>query len=130
LHGDRARGRARRGGGDAAADAHFDDDHGEPHPARRMGSVALGDRRALVDDLDHGAAARGGDDGPLARGTLEEDLDRLAPRGRRPLASLQPRDDTPRGPMARVITLLTDFGTADGYVGEMKGVLASLAPHA
>ena len=32
--------------------------------------------------------------------------------------------------MARLITLLTDFGTADGYVGEMKGVLASLAPHA
>lgn len=29
-----------------------------------------------------------------------------------------------------VITLLTDFGTADGYVGEMKGVLASLAPDA
>ncbi|HUF31346.1 MAG TPA: SAM-dependent chlorinase/fluorinase [Gemmatimonadaceae bacterium] len=27
-----------------------------------------------------------------------------------------------------MITLLTDFGTADGYVGEMKGVLASLAP--
>jgi S-adenosylmethionine hydrolase len=27
--------------------------------------------------------------------------------------------------MTRVITLLTDFGTADGYVGEMKGVLAS-----
>ena len=27
-----------------------------------------------------------------------------------------------------VITLLTDFGTADGYVGEMKGVLATLAP--
>ena len=29
-----------------------------------------------------------------------------------------------------MITLLTDFGTADGYVGEMKGVLASLAPGA
>lgn len=28
------------------------------------------------------------------------------------------------------ITLLTDFGTADGYVGEMKGVLLSLAPQA
>jgi S-adenosylmethionine hydrolase len=28
----------------------------------------------------------------------------------------------------RVITLLTDFGTADGYVGEVKGVLASGAP--
>jgi S-adenosylmethionine hydrolase len=32
--------------------------------------------------------------------------------------------------MPRLITLLTDFGTADGYVGEMKGVLASLAPAA
>jgi S-adenosylmethionine hydrolase len=31
--------------------------------------------------------------------------------------------------MPRLITLLTDFGTADGYVGELKGVLASLAPH-
>lgn len=30
-----------------------------------------------------------------------------------------------RGP---AITLLTDFGTADGYVAEMKGVLTSLAP--
>ena len=30
--------------------------------------------------------------------------------------------------MPRLITLLTDFGTADGYVGEMKGVLASFAP--
>ena len=27
--------------------------------------------------------------------------------------------------MTRIITLLTDFGTADGYVGEMKGVLVS-----
>jgi S-adenosylmethionine hydrolase len=32
--------------------------------------------------------------------------------------------------MSPIVTLLTDFGTADGYVGEMKGVLASLAPHA
>src|SRR5450830_863422 len=30
--------------------------------------------------------------------------------------------------MKRIITLLTDFGTADGYVGEMKGVLATGAP--
>ena len=30
--------------------------------------------------------------------------------------------------MSRVITLLTDFGTADGYVGEMKGVLVMTAP--
>lgn len=28
----------------------------------------------------------------------------------------------------RCFTLLTDFGTADGYVGEMKGVLHSAAP--
>src|SRR5579862_9545616 len=27
-----------------------------------------------------------------------------------------------------IVTLLTDFGTADGYVGEMKGVIADLAP--
>lgn len=27
-----------------------------------------------------------------------------------------------------MITLLTDFGTADGYVGEMKGVLYTMAP--
>jgi S-adenosylmethionine hydrolase len=32
--------------------------------------------------------------------------------------------------MPRIVTLLTDFGTADGYVGEMKGVLSSLAPNA
>lgn len=32
--------------------------------------------------------------------------------------------------MAAVITLLTDFGTADGYVAEVKGVLAALAPGA
>jgi len=30
--------------------------------------------------------------------------------------------------MTRIITLLTDFGTADGYVGEMKGVIAAGAP--
>ena len=32
--------------------------------------------------------------------------------------------------MRSIITLLTDFGTVDGYVGEMKGVLLSLAPDA
>jgi S-adenosylmethionine hydrolase len=32
--------------------------------------------------------------------------------------------------MTRFITLLTDFGTADGYVGEMKGVLAANASDA
>ena len=30
--------------------------------------------------------------------------------------------------MSAIITLLTDFGTADGYVAEMKGVLLRLAP--
>jgi S-adenosylmethionine hydrolase len=29
-----------------------------------------------------------------------------------------------------IITLTTDFGTADGYVGAMKGVILSLAPNA
>lgn len=32
--------------------------------------------------------------------------------------------------MRPTITLTTDFGTADGYVGEMKGVLVSRAPEA
>jgi S-adenosyl-L-methionine hydrolase (adenosine-forming) len=32
--------------------------------------------------------------------------------------------------MSRIITLLTDFGTADSYVGEVKGALLSLAPQA
>ncbi|MFI5230497.1 MAG: S-adenosyl-l-methionine hydroxide adenosyltransferase family protein [Gemmatimonadales bacterium] len=32
--------------------------------------------------------------------------------------------------MAAIITLITDFGTADGYLGEMKGVLLSRAPDA
>ena len=32
--------------------------------------------------------------------------------------------------MRPTITLLTDFGTADGYVAEIKGVLASTAPDA
>lgn len=30
--------------------------------------------------------------------------------------------------MSHVVTLLTDFGTADGYVAEMKGVILSAAP--
>jgi S-adenosylmethionine hydrolase len=30
--------------------------------------------------------------------------------------------------MIRVVSLLTDFGTADGYVGELKGVLTTSAP--
>jgi len=31
---------------------------------------------------------------------------------------------------AAVVTLLTDFGTADGFVGAVKGVIASIAPRA
>ena len=42
--------------------------------ARRVGGGALGERRALVDHLAHGAAARGRDDGHLARRALEADL--------------------------------------------------------
>src|SRR5690348_12945635 len=30
--------------------------------------------------------------------------------------------------MSLIVTLLTDFGTADGYVGELKGVLLAQAP--
>jgi len=31
--------------------------------------------------------------------------------------------------MARIVTLTTDFGASDGYVGAMKGVILSIAPH-
>lgn len=42
-----------------------------------------------------------------------------------------PEGASPAGGGAlRRVTLLTDFGTADGYVAAMKGVLASLAPGA
>jgi S-adenosylmethionine hydrolase len=34
------------------------------------------------------------------------------------------------GPSARRITLLTDFGTQDGYTGAMRGVIAGIAPDA
>ncbi len=37
---------------------------------------------------------------------------------------------TPEGQIPRRVTVLTDFGTADGYVAAMKGVLASVAPAA
>ena len=30
--------------------------------------------------------------------------------------------------MTPIVTLTTDFGNADGYVGQMKGVLLSLCP--
>ena len=31
--------------------------------------------------------------------------------------------------MSRIITLMTDFGTKDGYVGTMKGVILGINPH-
>ncbi len=34
------------------------------------------------------------------------------------------------GSSVTIVTLTTDFGTADGYVGAMKGVIADIAPHA
>src|SRR5215468_3115877 len=32
--------------------------------------------------------------------------------------------------MSRIVTFTTDFGTADGYVGEIKGVVLTHAPDA
>src|SRR5204863_4220431 len=129
LRRDRAGGRARRRWGDTPADAHVDRDHGEPHPARDLGHGAVGDRGAVVDDLHHGAAARRRDARHLARGALEAELDRVTP-GSAAAARRRAEPHRPRGSMSRLITLLTDFGTADGYVGEVKAVLATLAPSA
>jgi hypothetical protein len=67
-------------------------------------------RRGVVGHLAHGDRARPRDDGALAVGPL------AAQRGLTP--------DT----MRPIVTLLTDFGTADGYVAELKGVLVSQAP--
>ncbi|HEX7123563.1 MAG TPA: SAM-dependent chlorinase/fluorinase [Gemmatimonadaceae bacterium] len=39
------------------------------------------------------------------------------------------RDPAPPAAAAPIITLLTDFGTADGYVAEIKGVLLSAVPN-
>ena len=58
--------------------------------------------------LTHGHRSWTGDDHALARGRLEAQI----------------------GVMPPVITLLTDFGTADGYVGEIKGALISEIPGA
>ena len=55
--------------------------------------------------------ARACDDRALARGGLEAQIGVVRQR------LLPP-----------IITLLTDFGTADGYVGEMKGALLSASP--
>lgn len=51
---------------------------------------------------------------------------------RSPFASTKcsARPDEPDSLMRPLITLLTDFGTADGYVAEIKGVLYSLCPDA
>lgn len=47
------------------------------------------------------------------------------------MAPARPRCSPPPIPLVRrVVTLLTDFGTADGYVAEVKGVLLTDAPDA
>ena len=63
----------------------------------------------LVGDLAHGDRPRAEHDRALAMGTLEAQIPVIC---------------------GSLITLLTDFGTADGYVGEMKGVLLARAPDA
>ncbi|MEP7345722.1 MAG: SAM-dependent chlorinase/fluorinase, partial [Gemmatimonadaceae bacterium] len=81
-----------------------------PKPSRRS-RRRRGRRRAggqpasLVNHRDNLRRATGGDDAPLAQRSVAAQI----PMTMRPL-----------------ITLLTDFGTADGYVAEMKGVLYSL----
>src|SRR6476620_6968844 len=62
----------------------------------------------LAGQLTHRYRAWLGDGGALALGPLEAQVYLVRP----------------------IITLITDFGTVDGYVGEMKGVLATHAPDA
>ena len=105
--GDRLRGVAGRRGLHLRADALVRLDDGGAHPARRLARGAVRRGGDLVDDQPDGDGPRHRDVPDLARGPLAA--------GAR---------------MSRIITLLTDFGTADGYVGEVKGTLLTLAPGA
>src|SRR6185369_4194026 len=96
-----------------ATDARLHRHHGVTHPARVLVGGAVGNRGRVVGHLPHRGRARRGHGHPLALGSLAAQIS-LA----REVA------------MAPIITLITDFGTADGYVGEMKGVLLSRAPGA
>src|SRR5262249_23594151 len=73
------------------------------------GGEPLGQHRHLVGDLADGDRPRDCDGCPLARGAVAAQ------------SSLT---------MQKIVTLLTDFGTIDGYVAEMKGVILSAAPQA
>src|SRR5512142_86572 len=64
-------------------------------------------RRIIVCNFTNKQGTRRSNDRPLALGTLEAQIS----------LSMRP-----------IITLITDFGTADGYVGEVKGVLMSSIP--
>ena len=101
--------------------------------ASRWGSVGH-----LVGDLADGDRAGGRDGRPLARWPLEAQSCMTIPMIPRPVLEKAVLADARRSPDSevgrsaggtisniRIITLLTDFGTADGYVGEMKGVLLS-----
>src|SRR3982751_344766 len=58
----------------------------------------------------------------MERDEREEGMKHRSPRS--PPSSRSPR--SPRSPL--IITLLTDFGTRDSYVAEVKGVLLTGAP--
>ena len=95
LRGDRARGRARRSGGDRSADAHVHRAHGVAHPARRWAATRWGSVGHLVGHLAHRDGARDRDGGALARRPLEAQIScshapsssRCSPTSARPTAT-------------------------------------------
>src|SRR5262249_34990028 len=81
---------------------------GVAHSARCRRRDAVGQLGHLGRHLRHGDRPRARDGVPLATRRLAAQI----------------------SVMSRIVTLTTDFGTADGYVGEMKGVILSAAPDA
>jgi hypothetical protein len=99
-------------------------------PLAEWAGTRYGTTGAVVGHHGHRRRQGAGDGGALAARALEGEITvaaRTAARGRR--GGARPSTLDPRAHVMRaIVTLLTDFGTADGYVGEMKGVLLSAVP--
>ncbi len=119
---DRARGRAHRCRVYAADDDRRRRHQRAPNPAGGPRVRPVRTRRDLVDARAHRHRARRRDDVALAMGRVGA--------GAR-LSGTQPSDRHGPLPLSMsAITLLTDFGTTDSYVAEVKGVLLGICPDA
>ena len=110
---ERPRGRADRRRLHAVHDGGGRRDQRAPHPARRARGRPVRAGRHLVDARAHRHGPRGRHDRALALGRMGEGAGVSALPWSMPL-----------------LTLLTDFGSSDSYVAEIKGVLLGRCPAA